>query len=150
MIFGPGSPIQTSLAKLAKLPLIPMFGSGRTLVQPVDVADVVKLLAGLAREAGGKSDPLEIGGPEVVSIEELISRLRAPAASDRPARFLHLPLGLIRAVLAFLEKPLLSVLPLSAGQLASFANDSTAKSNPLVERLVSDRTPCPAPSAAGS
>jgi nucleoside-diphosphate-sugar epimerase len=147
MIFGPGSPIQTSLAKLAKLPLIPVFGNGRTLVQPVDVVDVVKLLAGLARDLSGKSDPIEIGGPEVYSIEELIGRLRAGAARERPARFLHLPLGFIRAVLAFLEKPLLSVLPLSAGQLATFANDGTAKNSPLVDRLVSDRTPCPSPTA---
>jgi hypothetical protein len=39
MIFGPGSPVEDGLRRLACLPVLPVFGDGRTQVQPVFVED---------------------------------------------------------------------------------------------------------------
>jgi NADH dehydrogenase len=137
MILGEGSPVQAGLARLGRLPLIPMFGSGKVLVQPIDVADLVRLLVGLVREPAPPSGTvLEVGGPETYSIAELVRRLRRAAGIEGKARFLHLPIGLLRASLALLEGLLLPVLPFTAGQLASFANDSKATPPPLVQRLL--------------
>jgi hypothetical protein len=52
---------------------------------------------------------------------------------------LHLPLGLTRLALAALEPVLFGALPLTAGQLASFANPGTARPDPLIGRLHSPR-----------
>jgi NADH dehydrogenase len=126
MILGQGSPIQASLAKLARLPLIPMFGSGKNRVQPVDVDEVVAALVRLAQSAPASGTVLEVGGPEVVTMLDLLRKLRSREGVAGLARFIHLPLNLLRFTLAALEKPLLPLLPFTAGQLASFANDSVA------------------------
>jgi nucleoside-diphosphate-sugar epimerase len=137
MILGEGSPVQASLARLGRLPLIPMFGDGKVLVQPIDVADLVRLLVGLLQEPAPPSGTvLEVGGPETYSMAELVRRLRRAAGIEGKARFIHLPIGLLRAGLALVEGLLLPVLPFTAGQLASFANDSKATPNPLVQRLL--------------
>jgi NADH dehydrogenase len=129
MILGQGSPIQASLARLARLPVIPMFGSGKIRVQPVDVQEVVAALVRLTQEPASAATVLELGGAEVISMLDLLRKLRAGSGLASMARFIHLPLSLLRFTLAALEKPLLPLLPFTAGQLASFANDSVA-SNP--------------------
>ncbi|MET0386614.1 MAG: NAD-dependent epimerase/dehydratase family protein [Polyangiales bacterium] len=148
MILGDGSPIQHSLESLARLPFIPMFGDGERRVQPVDVADVVKLLAAIASDPDDVSAVVELGGPEVYSLKELLTRLRVlQGRQGQSPRFLHLPLALMRWFLALLERPLFSVLPLTAGQLASFANNSVATRHPLAERLLRERNTTPTRSA---
>jgi nucleoside-diphosphate-sugar epimerase len=144
MILGEGSPIQASLSKLGRLPLIPMFGSGKVLVQPIDVADLVRVLTAVLGESPPPSGTvLEVGGPEIYSMEELVRRLRRAAGVEGKARFLHLPIGLLRAGLAAVESVLFPVLPFTAGQLASFANDSKAAPNQLVQRLLGAAHPAP-------
>ena len=56
------------------------------------------------------------------------------AKAGRPARFARIPLGASMAMLSALEKPLLPLLPVTAGQLHAFRYDSTAKPNRLLER----------------
>lgn len=75
-------------------------GDGSVRLNPIEGADLAQtILDALDR---GESD-LEIGGPEVLSLEE-ISAL-AFAALGQPARITHLPRGLAVALLAVL-KPL--------------------------------------------
>jgi len=146
MILGPGSPIEQSLAKLARLPVSPMFGDGRRLVQPIDVEDVADMLAALAHDAN--EGVIEIGGPDTYDLRELYARLRAAHGGQGAPRFAHLPLGLIRQMLALVEKPLLALLPLTAGQLATFANDGVAAPHPDAARLLPHPRPAPRPAAA--
>lgn len=136
MIFGAGSPIQASLERLARLPLIPVFGDGKTRVQPVDVVDVVRVLAGAGADSAAVNATLDIGGPRVLSMDQLITELRTLQGLGN-ARLLHLPLGLLRWTLAGLEKlGLLPLLPFTAGQLTSFANDGMAPASELAARLL--------------
>jgi NADH dehydrogenase len=144
MILGSGSPIQAALAKLATLPVSPMFGSGKRLVQPVDVSDVARLLAALAHEPDAAGATVEVGGPTSYTLNELYARLRAHDGAAGSVRLVHLPVGPIRALLALVEAPLLPVLPLTAGQLASFVNDSVAAPHPLMDKLLPVRAETPA------
>jgi len=153
MILGPGSPIELSLGKLASLPVSPMFGDGRRKVQPIDVDDVADALAALAHGAGIGDGLIEIGGPDAYDLRDLYARLRAAHGKAGAPRLMHLPLGLIRQTLAAVEKPLLRLLPLTAGQLATFANDGVAAPDPAAARLLPDprraprALPRPAPRA---
>ena len=126
IILGQGSPIEDSLAKLASLPVAPIFGNGQVRVQPIDVEDVVDTLVSLAGATDIVGATIELGGPDAYDLRELYTRLRAARGSNAPPRLLHLPLGFFRASLALVEKPLLPLLPLTAGQLATFANDGLA------------------------
>ena len=130
MIFGPGSAAVAGLRKLAGLPVVPVFGNGHAPVQPVFVDDLASVLAAIPRDGAFVNRVVEIGGPEVRTIEELLLGLRARLGIWN-RRVAHLPAGLLKAALAAVEPVLLPWLPVTAGQLASFTNDGTAAANSL-------------------
>ncbi|HEY8120844.1 MAG TPA: NAD(P)H-binding protein [Myxococcota bacterium] len=121
IVAGPGSPVMQGFATLALAPVTPVFGDGQRRVAPIHVDDLAALLVEIA--AGEPSaEPIELGGPETFTLDALLSGLRV-ARGGGPPRLAHLPLAPIRALLAALEPALRPILPLTAGQLATFAND---------------------------
>ncbi len=122
MIFGPGSPVLEGFRKLAALPWIPIFGSGRAAVQPISVDDLAGAIVKITESGGFSRQTMELGGPEVISVQDLIIRLRGP----NKAKTIHLPAEPIAAFLALIEPVFRSLLPVTAGQLASFTNDGIA------------------------
>jgi len=132
MILGKDSPVLDNLARLAALPIVPVFGDGRAPVQPVFVDDLADcLVALLDQERICENTILEIGGPEVLSIQELVLRIRR-AAGKPSAPVLHVPVRLLARCLGWMEPFLLPLLPFTAGQLASFSNAGTAAPHPWV------------------
>lgn len=123
MILGPGSPIEVSLDRLAGLPLVPLFGGGSRLVQPISVDAVVEALRKLVSVTCKMRCEIDLGGPEVITMRALLLRQRA-AMGLSGAPTLHIPLAPLRFLLSVLEGSLLRFLPFTAGQLAAFANDS--------------------------
>ena len=135
MILGRGSPILGALEKLSGLPVIPVFGHGRTRVQPVFVEDVVQCILTVLDEDLFVNQTFDIGGPEVLTMEELLQGIRE-ARTGRPAPVVHVPLGLLLPPLHAAEAlGLGGLLPISVGQLASFRHDGTVATNTLYERL---------------
>ncbi|MCC6988811.1 MAG: NAD-dependent epimerase/dehydratase family protein [Acidobacteria bacterium] len=131
MIFGAGSPVEAGLAKLALLPVIVAPGGGRVRVQPVHVDDLAACLLEIIEHDRFPGDVIEIGGPDVLPIAALLQAIRA-SRGGQPGRVLPVPLVLLRAPALVAERAGLgAVLPVTAGQLASFANDSTAQPAPL-------------------
>jgi nucleoside-diphosphate-sugar epimerase len=134
MVFGPGSPNQAALRKLATLafPLLP--GEGHVRVQPIHVDDLVEALIYLAGSAPVGASPVPIGGPTQLTMRELYAAMRR--AHGLPAREPRtLPLEAIRRVLALLGGLTASRFPVSAGQFVAFANDSTADDVPRAVQL---------------
>ncbi|MCB9832921.1 MAG: NAD(P)H-binding protein [Planctomycetes bacterium] len=121
MIFGAGSPVLEGLARLATLPVVPLFGGGRNRVQPVAVDDLARLLDRLLdQDFAGRC--LTVAGTESMTMRELLRRLaRERLGRERP--MISWPLAPTRALLRLVEPLLRPLLPLTAGQLASFAND---------------------------
>jgi len=133
MIFGEGAPVLEGLTKLASAPVVPVFGDGRALVQPVFVGDLARMLLAIVRQGAFDGRILEAGGPQPMTIEELLAAIRR-ILIKKPARFAHLPARPCAAALALLEKFFLPVMPLTAGQLATFTNDGCAPENALGEQ----------------
>ncbi|HEX6309662.1 MAG TPA: NAD(P)-dependent oxidoreductase [Longimicrobiales bacterium] len=133
MVLGPRSPILAALEKLAALPVIPIFGHGRTRVQPIHVDDLVDFIADILTADRFRGETLEVGGDRSLSIEELVQAIRVARRGVRgPA--VHLPLQPLRWALRAGESLRLGrFLPVSAGQLSSFRFDGTIESNPLFE-----------------
>lgn len=126
MIFGTGSPVEAGLAKLALLPAIIAPGGGRARVQPVHVDDLAACLVEVIEHDRFAGETLEVGGPDVLSVVELLQAIRV-SRGGAPGPVLRLPLALLRVPALVAERAGLgAVLPVTAGQLASFANDSTA------------------------
>ncbi len=125
MVFGPGSPVQAGLTRLATLPVALLFGSGEVLVQPVHVDDLAQLLVAALELRPLEGRVITVGGPDRITLRELVVRLRR-AASGSSGPVLRLPLEPFRSLLAWLEPLALGVLPVTAGQLATFANPGVA------------------------
>lgn len=131
IILGEDSPIWHSFRTLAEKSLIVLPGNGRTLIQPIDVDDLVGLVLDIIGEQRFNNEVLEIGGPEVLSLDAFVQRIHQACCGGQP-RIVHLPLGLVLTPLRLVERVFPSLLPVSSGQFASFNNDGTVTAHALV------------------
>jgi uncharacterized protein YbjT (DUF2867 family) len=76
VMFGPDDALLTTVIKLLKrLPIFPMFGRGRTRLQPAYVEDVAEAVAMTLQPTLARPITFECGGPHVYSYEELLRAL---------------------------------------------------------------------------
>jgi NADH dehydrogenase len=133
IILGQGSAILTALEKLANFPLIPVFGNGKAMVQPIFVDDLVQFIMTILDEDRFHGETLEFGGPAALTIEELLQKIRFARKGSR-GHPVHIPLSLLLGPLKAAEAiGLGGVLPVSVGQLSSFRYNGTIESNGLYE-----------------
>lgn len=76
IVFGPEDDFFNRFAKLARIaPALPLIGGGRTRFKPVFAGDVAKaVIAGLTGKAHAGA-PYELGGPEVLTLKEVMQRV---------------------------------------------------------------------------
>ncbi|MBY6069142.1 complex I NDUFA9 subunit family protein [Leisingera aquaemixtae] len=104
------------------LPVIPLFGTGRTRLQPVWACDVAEAVARVLDGPRAQRKVFELGGPDVFTYREILQRLAA--RSGRRRLLLPVPFVLWRiaaALLAPLPHP-----PLTPAQVALMRQDNTA------------------------
>jgi NADH dehydrogenase len=119
------APIWQSLVKLATPRVVLMPGRGTARVQPIHVDDLVAALVGMLRDDYFDRATVELGGADVATFEDLLRRIHRRRTGRDPA-VVHLPLGPIATTLYWLERLIGSALPVTAGQLSAFGNDSVA------------------------
>jgi uncharacterized protein YbjT (DUF2867 family) len=86
VMFGPDDAFLTTVLKVIRqFPIYPMFGRGRTRLQPAYVEDVAEAIARVMLRAETNSIIFEFGGPRVYSYEQF---LRAVAHQAGLARLL--------------------------------------------------------------
>ena len=129
VMFGPDDAfLSTSLTLLRRLPAFPMFGNGRTKLQPADGEDVAEAIA----RAFGERRPLyELGGPRIYAYEDLL-RTIAQKAGLKPV-LVPLPFSLWQALARVAE--LLPNPPLTRSQVELMRIDTIAGSEPGFEAL---------------
>ena len=132
MIFGKGAAVLDGLSRLAALPLVPIFGDGSTPVQPILADDLAVSLVAMLEDESLIGRTVEIGGPDVLSIENLLLRIRR-SMGKRSAVVVHFPARQVAACLGLVEPWLRPLLPVTAGQLASFTNPGTVAPDSWVE-----------------
>ena len=72
-MFGPDDAFLTTILKLLRqLPIYPMFGRGRTRLQPAYVEDVAEAIGRTMQRTETPSTIFEFGGPRVCSYEEFL------------------------------------------------------------------------------
>ncbi len=130
IVLGHGSPIGNRLQALGSSALTPLIGSGKARIQPIHVDDLADCLLAIVQTDRFANELLEVGGPEVLTMRALLTRIHQLSHGREP-RFLKIPFRPLQAMLALLER-LPFRLPVTAGQLSSFANDGIARSNDLV------------------
>lgn len=73
VIFGPEDAFFTTLASMARLsPVLPLFGGGRTRLQPVYVGDVAEAAVRALEKPATAGEVFQLGGPRVYSFRQLV------------------------------------------------------------------------------
>src|SRR6187397_1375529 len=102
VIFGPEDQFTNRFAGLATIsPLLPLIGGGVTRLQPVYVGDVA---TAVADAVDGKTRPgatYELGGPEVLTMREIMEIILK--ITERKRILVSLPFGLARLKAMFLQ-----------------------------------------------
>ena len=102
VVFGPEDDFTNRFAGLAKVsPFLPLIGGGTTRLQPVYVGDVAQAVADAV---DGKTKPgatYELGGPEVLTMREIMEFILK--VTERKRLLLPLPFGLARLQASVLQ-----------------------------------------------
>ena len=102
VVFGPEDQFTNRFAALARMsPALPLIGGGVTRMQPVYVGDVA---TAVADAVDGKAKPgatYELGGPEVLTMREIMEIILA--ITERNRMLVSLPFGLAKLQALFLQ-----------------------------------------------
>jgi NADH dehydrogenase len=102
VVFGPEDQFTNRFAALARMsPALPLIGGGVNKMQPVYVGDVA---TAVADAVDGKAKPgatYELGGPEVLSLREIIEIILG--ITERQPMLVPLPFGLAKLQALFLQ-----------------------------------------------
>jgi uncharacterized protein YbjT (DUF2867 family) len=126
VMFGPDDAFLTTILRLLRsLPAYPMFGDGRTRLQPAYADDVATAIAEVVRQSKKPYPIYELAGPRVYSYEELL-RTIARSAGLRPV-LMRMPFAFWHAVAGLAE--ILPQPPLTRNQVELMQIDTTASEN---------------------
>lgn len=102
VVFGPEDQFTNRFAALARMsPVMPLIGDGVTRMQPVYVGDVATAVANVV---DGKAKPgatYELGGPEVLTMREIMEIILS--ITERHRMLVSLPFGLAKIQALFLQ-----------------------------------------------
>lgn len=105
ILFGDGAAFTAAFARLARRsPVMPLLAGGRLKLQPLWVEDLVTCLVRCIGESQWDGSAMDLGGPEYLTMEEVIDLVMATIGVRRPKLPLPLPIARVQA-------RLMSVLP---------------------------------------
>jgi NADH dehydrogenase len=122
VVFGPEDQFTNRFAALARMsPVLPLIGGGMTRLQPVYVGDVATAVADAVDGKTREGATYELGGPEVLTMREIIEFILATI--ERRRILVSLPFGLAKLqalLLQFAPGPL----KLTPDQVALLRSDN--------------------------
>jgi uncharacterized protein YbjT (DUF2867 family) len=102
IVFGPEDQFTNRFAALARMsPMLPLIGGGATKMQPVYVGDVATAIADAVDGKTNAGATYELGGPEVLTMREIMDVILATI--DRRRTLVSLPFGLAKLQAMFLQ-----------------------------------------------
>jgi NADH dehydrogenase len=102
VMFGPEDQFTNRFAALARLsPMLPLIGGGETRMQPAYVGDVATAVADAVDGKTREGATYELGGPEVLTMREIMQIICTITQRDR--MLVTLPFGLAKLKAMFLQ-----------------------------------------------
>jgi uncharacterized protein YbjT (DUF2867 family) len=102
VVFGPEDQFTNRFAALARLsPALPLIGGGLTKLQPVYVGDVARAIADAVDGKTKEGATYELGGPEVLTMREIMKIILS--IIQRRRMLVSLPFGLAKLQALFLQ-----------------------------------------------
>lgn len=128
-VFGPGDVSLNRFLGFARwLPFVPVIGSGKTRINPLFVRDLAAHVTAAVTNEGARGRVFEIGGPDVLTMDEII---RAALAAAGKRRFLfHQPKALMKGVASIVQHA--PGRPLTPDAIEFITMEAIADTGPLV------------------
>ena len=147
VIWGPEDEFANTFARLAQLtPIIfPIVGDGKARFEPIWIEDVVTCVEKSLDEKATYQKEYELGGPEVLEMEEIERRTLSALGAKR--FFIRFPLPLIRIIVRLMEV-LLPAPPVTRSLLELLGVDNVTSKN-SVSRFVKEPRPFTSDYVAG-
>ncbi|SHK65131.1 NADH dehydrogenase [Bradyrhizobium lablabi] len=102
VVFGPEDQFTNRFAALARIsPMLPLIGGGLTKLQPVYVGDVATAVADAVDGKTKQGAAYELGGPEVLTMREIMEIILSTI--ERRRMLVSLPFGLAKLQALFLQ-----------------------------------------------
>ena len=137
-IYGPGDRSLNRFLGFSRwLPFIPQIGNGRQRLAPVYVGDMGALVADALVTPTAENVTLEVGGPETLTMDEIIRTALRVLGRRRP--ILHTPVLLMKALTAPLM--ILPSPPMTPSAIDFIVQSAEVDTGPLQERLPRRLTP---------
>ena len=109
-IYGPGDRSMNRFVAFCRyLPAVPVIGDGKTPVYPIYLDDVARCVADSVHRDDARDKVFELGGPDRLTMDEVIRTIQAVLGKRRP--LLHHPIGLMKLLvlpMLLLPEPILS------------------------------------------
>jgi uncharacterized protein YbjT (DUF2867 family) len=133
VVFGPEDDFTNRFATLAQMsPALPLIGGGLTKMQPVYVGDVATAIAEAVDGKAKSGATYELGGPEVLSMREIMEIILATTGRKRMLVSLPFRLAKLQALfLQFAPGPL----TLTADQVELLRSDNVVSESAKTEGL---------------
>jgi len=135
LVYGPGfhGLYARMRATVTKMPIMPLLGGGKAIVQPIHVDDLCKALLTIIEnpESFSKSE-LNVGDPKGLSLKDFVSGIAR--AQSRKLRSLNIPLGPVKLAVAAGEKLRLP-LPISMDNLRGLETVQRMDTQKSLDRL---------------
>lgn len=133
VVWGPHDEFANVQARLIKLtPLVfPIVGDGQARFQPVYVGDLAEAVARSVDDEATIGRELEIGGPEVLTYEQIVRRVLAALGARR--MLVRVPVPVLRPVVAIMAR--LPNPPVTPSLLDLLKIDNVVSHNALVEHF---------------
>ncbi len=137
LVYGPEDKVVNGLARALRFaPVFGVPGTGRQKVQPVLVDDLAACVM-LAVSGRGRNGTYEIGGPDLMTFDEMMRIIMDASGHRRP--LFHIPEGIMRGVGGLLEK---MPKPLLSRDAVTFVTaDNACNIKPLVDEFGINLTP---------
>lgn len=127
-VYGPEDvSLNRFLGFARRLPFVPMFGSGKQAMQPIFVDDLGRILADAVDREAATDQTFEAGGPDRLSMNEVIRTALDVAGRRRP--ILHQPVVLGKLLATFLQ--LLPGPPLTPDAIDFITHEAVADNTAL-------------------
>lgn len=137
-IYGPGDHALNRLLGFTRfLPFLPLFGDGEQAMQPVFIDDIGRIAAEAAIKPEAAGRVFELGGPEVMSMNDVLKTAMEVAGRKRP--ILHQPIALGKV--AGTAASLLPTPPLSSDAIDFIASPAVANLAAVEEVFAPRLTP---------
>jgi uncharacterized protein YbjT (DUF2867 family) len=122
VIFGAKDEFVNMLNGLVRLPLTPVIGDGEYRLQPISLRTVSEaFVKALTFEPVNRT--FDMGGPDRLTYNQMLREIGA--AGRRKARLVHIPLGLMKPVVAAFER--FPFFPITRTQLSMLLEESICR-----------------------